>query len=86
MCHDGFENLMLYNLNSNLLEDVLTESNSHQGDICLMKSAKKSKSNKSKIKLLHILKLQDLELPVRRGPTWDPCTVHAGPVWDPHSI
>jgi len=41
MCHDGFENLMRYNLNSNMLEDVLTESNSHQGDICLMKSAKK---------------------------------------------
>ena len=23
---------------------------------------------------------------VRRGPTWDPCTVHAGLTWDPHSI
>jgi len=59
MCHDGFENLMLYNLNSNLLEDVLTESNSHQGDICLMESAKKSKSNKSKIKFVPKMKKRD---------------------------
>ena len=51
MCHDGFENLMLYNLNSNLLEDVLTERNCHQADICPMDSAKISKSNKSKSKL-----------------------------------
>ena len=46
--NDGFDQLMIKEMNSAALEDFLTENNSHLGDICPLKSRKKSISSKIK--------------------------------------
>jgi len=48
---DGFDQLMIKELNNAALEDFLTKSNSHLGDICPLESPKK-KSVSSKFKLV----------------------------------
>ena len=46
--NDGFDQLMIKEMNSAALEDFLTENNSHLGDICPLKSRKKSIYSKIK--------------------------------------
>ena len=45
---DGFDQMVLNEINSEVLEDCLARNNSHSGDICLLGSTKKSKASKSK--------------------------------------